>query len=194
MKIKSPAFLIGSIIVITLLFRLLRTALWPELPNFSPLMALAFCAGLFLSLRSGILLAVLPLLLSDFFLNIHYGVTIFGAGEALRLLSYSLAFALGYYFQKKSWNTGELVTATLSNAFLFYLITNTGAWFSSPAYTKNLSGWLQALTVGLPGFPPTWTFFRNSLLSDILFTLLILGVYFAVTNRNKQSAKLSSSH
>ena len=36
---------------------------------------------------------------------------------------------------------------------------------------------LQALTVGLPqyGATPTWMFFRNSLVSDLLFTLLFVA-------------------
>jgi hypothetical protein len=37
-----------------------------------------------------------------------------------------------------------------------------------------VAGWVQALTSGLPGFPPTWTFLRNSLLSDAGFSLLLV--------------------
>ena len=31
-------------------------------------------------------------------------------------------------------------------------------------------GWWQAMTVGHPEFPPTLFFFRNTLVSDLLFT------------------------
>ncbi len=34
---------------------------------------------------------------------------------------------------------------------------------------------MQAITIGLPGYPPTWQFFRNSLLSGGLFTALFAG-------------------
>jgi hypothetical protein len=44
-----------------------------------------------------------------------------------------------------------------------------------PDYAKTLAGWLQALTSGIPGYPPTWTFFRNTLLSGGLFTGLFAG-------------------
>ena len=37
-----------------------------------------------------------------------------------------------------------------------------------------MSGWVQALTTGLPGFPPTWVFLRNSLVSDLGFALVLL--------------------
>jgi hypothetical protein len=37
-------------------------------------------------------------------------------------------------------------------------------------YVKTAAGWWQAITVGRPEFPPTLFFFRNTLLSDLLFT------------------------
>ena len=40
---------------------------------------------------------------------------------------------------------------------------------------KTFLGWIQALTVGTPGWPHTWEFFRNTLLSGGLFTGLFAG-------------------
>jgi hypothetical protein len=40
---------------------------------------------------------------------------------------------------------------------------------------KNLSGWLIALVKGTNGWPQTWEFFRNTLLSGGLFTALFVG-------------------
>jgi hypothetical protein len=61
----------------------------------------------------------------------------------------------------------------------FYLITNTQAWLVSAAYEKTLGGWIQALTTGVPGYPPTLVFLRNSLLSDVGFSLVLLLAYNA---------------
>lgn len=61
----------------------------------------------------------------------------------------------------------------------FYLITNTQAWLVSAQYEKTLGGWIQALTTGVPGFPPTSIFLRNSLLSDVGFSLVLLLAYNA---------------
>ena len=57
---------------------------------------------------------------------------------------------------------------------MFYLITNTFSWLSDPGYTKNFAGLIQSLTVGLSQYSatPTWMFFRNSLVSDFVFTCL----------------------
>ena len=60
-------------------------------------------------------------------------------------------------------------------AILFYFITNTASWLNNPDYAKTLAGWIQALTTGLPNFPSTWEFFRNTLLSGGLFTGLFVG-------------------
>jgi hypothetical protein len=38
-----------------------------------------------------------------------------------------------------------------------------------------LAGWIIALTKGTGGYPSTWEFFRNTLLSGGLFTALFAG-------------------
>ena len=58
---------------------------------------------------------------------------------------------------------------------MFYLVSNTISWIANPAYVKSVAGWIQALTVGLPGFPPTWVFGLKSLLGTGLFTGLFAG-------------------
>jgi hypothetical protein len=53
------------------------------------------------------------------------------------------------------------------------------AWLLNPfenkEYTRDLSGWLLALTSGTSGLPPTWMFLRNTLISGGLFTGLFVG-------------------
>jgi hypothetical protein len=72
-------------------------------------------------------------------------------------------------------HVGWIAGASVLGSVAFYLITNSAAWFVEPGYAKTAAGWWQALTTGLPGYPPTLVFFRNSLLSDVLFTLLFVG-------------------
>jgi hypothetical protein len=92
----------------------------------------------------------------------------------LKTLAFVAIVALGRWFRPgMSW--WRLLGGGLLGALLFYLVTNTAAWLYDPAYPKTLAGWLQALTRGLPGYPPTWSFFRNTLLSGGLFTGLFVG-------------------
>jgi hypothetical protein len=72
---------------------------------------------------------------------------------------------------------------TLAASVFFYLVTNTGSWLGLTAYPQTFSGWVQALTVGLPGYPPTWTFFRNSLAGDLLFAACFVVVERVLAQR-----------
>lgn len=147
---------------------------WPGLMplNFSAAYALAFCAGaLPRRLPWWSLLAVM--LATDIGLNLfYYQTSVFSDYQAVNYLAYGLIFLLGRQFTNRaSWL--KLVGGGLLGAIVFYVVTNTAAWLQNPEYAKTISGWIQSLTVGTSGWPATWTFFRNTLLSGGLFTGLI---------------------
>ena len=151
----------------------------PALVNFAPLMALTFCGAVYFSDRRLWLVPFAALLASDLYLDWHYATT-FGetwtwSSAAVRACCFAFALPIGRLVAaRKSWPA--LAGGSLAASFLFYLATNTDAFVRDPAYAKTFAGWLQALTVGRPEFPPTIYFFRNTLVSDLLFTGL-----FAVT-------------
>jgi hypothetical protein len=154
---------------------------WPGLmpPNFSAAYAIVFCAGLYLP---GPLRWIIPLCVltgSDLLLNLFfYTHGDFSLGRFIldqlpNLLAYAGLIGLGRAFgAKRPW--WMLAGGGIISALLFYIVTNTGAWMSLP-YAKTFAGWIQAITTGLPGYPPTWEFFRNTLLSGGLFTGLFVG-------------------
>jgi hypothetical protein len=76
--------------------------------------------------------------------------------------------------RRASWKT--LLPASLAASLTFYVVTNWVSWIYEPGYAKNFAGLIQALTLGLPQYSatPSWMFFRNSLISDLLFTLLFV--------------------
>jgi len=175
----------GLIFTIALLFfgafyRVIRLELLPELPNFSPVMAIAFCGALFLPGRLVFFVALPALFVSDLILNWHYGVPLVDAGMIPIYACYGFAIWMGYLMRGR--NLAWIVSAVLVNAIVFYLVTNTLAW-GSLNYPRTIYGWLQAVTVGLPGYPPTWMFFRNSAFGDLLFTGLFLGTFYASKKR-----------
>ena len=65
---------------------------------------------------------------------------------------------------------------SLAASLIFYVVTNSVSWIYDPGYAKNFAGLIQALTVGLPQYSatPSWMFFRNSLVSDLVFTYLLV--------------------
>ncbi len=157
---------------------------WPGLfpPNFSAFYALAFCAGSFFPANIKWWLPLLTLVLSDIALNLYY---YFGMGinafQWWQLVNYAV-FLLIVWFGSRFNPRGSflrLLSGGITGAILFYLITNTAAWmfnpFNNPEYTKDLAGWIIALTKGTGGYPTTLEFFRNTLLSGGLFTGLFAG-------------------
>lgn len=179
-----------ALIVIVLAAGYRIVAAWdPNLVNFSPLMALAFCGGVYFRNRWLWLVPLAALSLSDLYLDHYYAVQ-FGyewtfSGVLIRTFCFAIAIGLGWMVaQRKSWL--NLFSGALGGAIIFYLITNTASWANDIIYAKSLAGWWQAMTVGHPEFPPTLLFFRNSLVSDLVFTgLFAVGMEYAALKREE---------
>jgi hypothetical protein len=171
---ELPAILL---LLAAIFFRVLRVDLAPEvLPNFSPLMAAALCGAVFIPGWLGMVVPVLALLVSDAALNVHYGEPVISPQLLWTLPCYLIAVGFGWILRARRAGLWSILGGTLLSSVIFYVVTNTGSWLGFTAYPQNLAGWVQALTVGLPGYPPTWTFFRNSLISDLLFAAFFVAV------------------
>ena len=183
MKEKSNVWLP---VLLMLVFALTR---WPGLLplNFSAAYALVFCAGVYLPRRLAWWLPLTTMLVTDLLLNLHYRrlyeanpgayaapMEFFNPYLLANYFSYGLLTWLGTRFRPAAHWLKVLAGGVLG-ATLFYLISNTASWLQLPGYAKTFGGWIQALTIGLPGFPPTWTFLLKTLLSGGLFTGLFVG-------------------
>jgi hypothetical protein len=158
---------------------------WPGLmpPNFSAAYALVFCAGLYWPGAAGWIGPLVVMLVSDLVITpLFYHLHDFAWGRFLldqspNYLAYAGIIALGRFLggknvAKRPW--WLLLGGGILGAILFYLVTNSMSWITL-SYSKTLAGWIQALTQGMPGHPPTWEFFRNTLSSGGLFTGLFVG-------------------
>ena len=148
----------------------------PLLPyNFSAAHALLFCAAFWLPGWLGWVLPMATIIVTDLLLNS------FIYNEPLLLQSsIPIWISLGIFVVLAKWlakrrSYSRVFLGTFIGTLLFYLVSNTMAWFGNPAYVKSFAGWIQALTIGLPGFPPTWFFGLKSLLGTSLFTGLFAG-------------------
>ena len=170
--------------MLMLIFALSR---WPGImpSNFSAAYALAFCAGLYFPTALAWVLPLATLLVTDVLLNALYYSKMpgfswgdFVPGIAPNYIGYAAFIGLGVLFRsKRSW--AAMVGGSLVGAIVFYIISNTASWLTL-AYAKTFMGWIQALTVGLPGFPPTWVFLLKTIFSAGLFTGLFVGSMKAV--------------
>jgi hypothetical protein len=143
--------------------------------NFSVAYALAFCGGLYFSGAMAWWLPLGALLVTDILLNVfYYHEPVFNGYMLVKTLGFAGIVWLGRRFSPRmSW--WKLLGGGILGSILFYLVTNTASWLYNPGYPKTLAGWIQALTSGIPGLPPTWEFFRNTLLSGGLFTGLFVA-------------------
>jgi len=145
----------------------------PPLSNFSPVMALAFCAGAYTRRGWMWLAPFAALLLSDVYIDRYYAAAYHyewtAAGAVLRILCFAGALGLGVLVSRRR-NWLNLFGGALAGSVLFYLVTNTVSWTGDPGYAHDAAGWWQAMTVGHAQYYPTLFFFRNTLASDLLFT------------------------
>jgi hypothetical protein len=153
------------------------------LSNFAPLAAIALCGAAYFPGRYKFTVPLIALLVSDVVLNMHYGFSLFSPFVASHYLGFALVGGLGLCLQNRA-SLKTLLPASFAASLIFYVVTNIVSWAFDPGYVKNFGGLLQALTVGLPQYSatPTWMFFRNSVLSDLLFTgLFILCMHWGRT-------------
>ncbi len=145
------------------------------LSNFAPFAAIALCSAAYFPTKLKFSLPLVALFVSDVILNSYYGAPLFTPLMLCRYLALAVVGCIGLALQNRA-SFKTLLPASIIGSVTFYVITNAFAWLSDPGYVKNFGGLIQALTVGLPQYSatPSWMFFRNSLLSDLFFTLLFV--------------------
>ncbi len=143
------------------------------LSNFAPLAAIALCSAAYFPNKYKFSVPLLTLFISDAIINFRYGAPMLDPQILVRYAALALVGTIGVLLQNRV-SLKTLLPASIIGSTLFYLITNAFSWLSDPGYAKSFAGLIQSLTVGLPQYSatPTWMFFRNSLVSDLVFTCL----------------------
>jgi len=180
------------LVVLALLYRLLPT-LDMKWANFPPMAALAFCGAVYFRDKRFSVLSFAGLCLSDLYINWFYAREYGYHMELGAYFARAIAFAAGlgiglWVARRKSWLS--LLNGSLLGAVLFYLVTNTQAWWGDAFYAKTLAGWWQAMTVGHPEYPPTFMFFGKTLFGDLMFTGLFAGIMEWMAKRAEEPSLL----
>jgi len=185
----------NNIILFTLLLVLLTTvtkllfASKIEWSGFSPIIAIAVFSGMIVSNKSkSFLFPLVSLFISDVLIQIIYkmGLFPFEGLYQYQWLNYSillLTTLIGWILQGKNYRS--ILTGTIAGPTLFFLISNFTVWAGNGGYHRpmNFEGFMLCLQDGLP-------FYKNSLLSTLLFTPILIGSYNYMT-RKILSLKLS---
>ena len=125
----------------------------PHLPNFTPVLAITFYGTIIFG-RNSLLFIVLAFALSDVFIGFHN--QLFWTWGSLFLIGF-----ISLYF--KSF-CGRLIGIFISS-LIFFILTNLGV-FLSGYYGYELESLVLCYTLAIP-------FFTNTILSTIIFTVLI---------------------
>src|SRR5947208_7778613 len=145
------------------------------LSNFTPLAAIALCSAAYFPKKYKFSVPLVTLFISDAVINFRYGAPLLDSQIIVRYVALAVVGCAGLLLQNRV-SLKTLLPASIIGSMFFYAITNASSWLSDPGYTKNFAGLVQALTTGLPSYSatPSWMFFRNSLISDLLFTLVFV--------------------
>ena len=162
------------------------------LSNFAPLAAIALCAAAYFPSKFKFTVPMIALLISDVVLNVSYGYSLFSPFVLSHYIGFALVGALGWLLRDRA-SVRTLLPASIAASVIFYVVTCAVSWIFDPGYAKSFAGLIQSLTVGLPQYSatPSWMFFRNSVLSDLLFTgLFILCFHWG---RASEPARVASA-
>lgn len=155
MRIEKLIFLTG-IIVLAVFSRLI-----PHPPNFTSLIAVALFSGVYLDNKTlAISIPIITMFLSDLIIGFHDLITFV-------YLSFVIIVLLGFAISKKK-TIRNIITANITAAFIFYLLTNLGVWYSGSLYPKSLDGLYLSYFAALP-------FLTNSILSSLFYSMIIFG-------------------
>ncbi len=177
---------VGLCIALLAGFRVLRAALLPELPNFSPVTAVAVCGAFLLPGAVGWILPLGALMVSDFLLAVVLGYPAFTSDQLVVWGAMLALVVIVRLVARGGFSPMRYFGSVLGGGLFFYLVTNTASWLANSAYPRGFGGLWMSLTTGLPGFPPTWMFFRNSLVSDFLFAGILLALW-AVASSSRET-------
>jgi hypothetical protein len=153
----SPRFVfLAGMIFVAALSRLI-----PHPPNFAPIAALALFGGAeFSSKRDAFLVPLAAMFLSDLILGLH-GLILVVYGTC------ALIVALGFCLRGRR-TVGGIALLSVASAFLFFIITNFAVWASGTLYPMTSTGLTECFVAAIP-------FFRNTLLSNLLYAALLFG-------------------
>lgn len=129
------------------------------------------------------LIPILAYFVSDLYLQITSGTGFYGISQLFVYGSMLLITALGSKLkQPKALN---IFGFAISSSLIFFVLTNFGTWISNfalaPAarfYTTDMQGLSNCMIAGIP-------FYRATLLSDVVFSFVIFGSYYAVKSLSK---------
>ena len=157
------------ILVILSLSGIVSRLAFQDLPNFSPVAAIALFAGYYCrDLRLALALPPIVMAISDLFIGSYDIVTMIVVYALL-----ALPAVFGSQVAKSSKGvkaTPWLLASSLGGSVCFFLGTNLAVFVQSSMYENSMAGLLKCYTLALP-------FFKYTVSGDLIFGCVIFVTY-----------------
>ena len=157
------------VLILFLIFVGVMSRIYPYAPNFTPMLSIALLSGFYSKNKFFVLLPIFIMLISDIMIGNH-------AIVPWVYSSFILIFALGYLIKKSSYS--YIFIFSILSSVIFFIISNLGVWFTG-GYSYSFNGLIACYTAAIP-------FFKNTLISTILYSSLIHAVVSVVSSYDKQ--------
>ena len=148
------------IFITTTIFIAAVSRLFPHIPNFTPIAAMALFGGVYFSDKKlSFIIPLLSMFISDFFLGFH-------STMIYVYLGFIMTSLIGIMIKKVSFLS--VTAGSILSSILFFLITNFGVWVGSGT---GLAGLSNTYILGIPFFGPT-------LVGDLFFNSILFGSFY----------------
>ena len=141
----------------------------PHLPNFSPVFGALLFGGAYLKGRDSVWFPVALLAVSDIVLTTQVYRMQIGWSQLLVWLAFAVVALIGRWL-RNDVSVRKVLAASLAGPTAFFFISNFAVWLGWRMYPPTWEGLLACYVAALP-------FFRNSLLSSLLFSGVLFGAY-----------------
>jgi hypothetical protein len=154
-------------IAVTLIIMAVALRLVPHPANFAPVAAVSLFGGAVLPRKFALWVPLAAMVISDMVISFYDIMPV--------IWCCYLLIALASSFWLKPASAIRLAVLTLSASIFFFVVSNFAVWVASSMYDHTLAGLTQCYAMALP-------FFRNTFLSDALYTTALFSM-FAVARK-----------
>jgi hypothetical protein len=158
------------ILAFGLLFLGVLARFLPHEPNFTPVLAVALFGAVYLRRTQALFLPLVLMVITDLVIGLH-PVIAFTWGSVL------LISCIGLWV-RKSQTIMRVAVGSLASAMLFFVVTNFGCWLAY--YPQTWEGFVSCYALAVP-------FFRGTLVSTLLYTVMLFGGYELLASQIKKT-------
>ena len=167
-QIRSPRFLVLTILIVCAALTRALPLLIPHIWNFTAIGALAIFSGAqFNDKRLAFIMPLAAMAISDLFIGNGFSMVVYLAFTAMVLC--------GYLIRNKV-SVSNVALSSIGGALVFFVITNFALLYPVSLYPHNMQGIMASYIAGLP-------FLNNMVAGNLLFSSVLFGSFYFLTKR-----------